>query len=258
VCDDLAILIPWLSSINFAINFKKTKFIIFRNGRIDISNVFRSLKYGPNTISSTSEYEYLGLSIDQRLNWSSHVSKISRKISFFVYQLRRIRHSINRKTLLMVYFAYIKSHLTYLVPIWGSAAKVYLNCLQVLQNKAIKYMNFLPSDTPSRSLYNDSLLSLKQLYNYESIFLIHKMRCNLIKCNVPLLTNFSVTGRNTRAAHHLRVPRFFTAGAQKSVFYKGLKLYNSLPEDIKSIASISEFKSKLKTHVSRTIPPIAN
>jgi hypothetical protein len=256
MCEDLSILIPWLSSINFTINFKKTKFIIFRSARTDLSSIFLSINFHNNTIHSTPDYDYLGLTIDQRLTWSNHVAKIARKIAFYVYQLRRIRHSINKKTLEMIYSAYIKSHLTYLLPLWGSAADVHMKCLQVLQNKAIKFLRFLPSDTPSQSLYGDSMLSMRQLYRYESAFLIHKMHKNLIKCNFPLTDNFSITGRNTRSASHLRIPHFLTVSAQRTLFYNGLQIYNSVPDSIKSLRSVSEFKSMLRAHVSRTIPPI--
>jgi hypothetical protein len=254
--EDLSIIIPWLSSINFSINFKKTKFIIFRNAHTATTDIFHSVKFQNDSISAISNYDYLGLTIDQYMTWTNHISKVSRKISFFVYQLKRIRHAINRKTLEMIYFAYIKSHLTYLLPIWGSAADTHIKCLQVLQNKAIKFMRFLPADTASSSLYDNSFLSMKQQYQYESTFLIHKIRLNLIKCNVPLITNVAVTGRNTRSANLLRIPQFLTNQAQRSVFYKGLETYNSLPNDLKSIASISLFKSRLKAHVSHSVPPI--
>jgi hypothetical protein len=254
--EDLETLIPWLSSINFSINFSKTKFIIFKNSHINPNNTFHSISLSDNTIFSTTDYDYLGLKIDQWLNWSQHVSKIARKISFFVYQLKRIRHAINGKTLKLVYFAHIKSHLTYLLPIWGSAPDVYLKCLQVLQNKAIKYMKFLPFDTPSSSLYNGSFLSMHQLYVYESIFLIHKMRWNLIKCNFPIITNFDVTRRNTRSASLLRVPNFLIHNAQKTVFYKGLNYYNSLPNELKDTLHLTAFKTKLKDYVSVTFPPL--
>jgi hypothetical protein len=254
--EDLATIIPWLASINLSINFKKTKFIVFRSAQTNTETIFHNIVYQNNTISATSEYEYLGLTIDKFMTWASHISKVSRKISFFVYQLKRIRHSINKKTLEMVYSAYIKSRLTYLLPIWGSAADSYIKCLQVLQNKAIKFMRFLPADTRSATLYNNTFLSMKQLYRYECTFLIHKIRMNLIKCNVPLLTNFAVTGRNTRSAHLLRVPQFRTNQAQRTIFYSGLELYNSLPNELKSTLSTSAFKIRLKTHVSQNFPPI--
>lgn len=247
---DLTTLIPWLSTINFSVNFSKTKFILFKTPRINTSNIFYKLDWGSDTIFSTTNYEYLGLSVDEWMNWSSHITKVSHKIFFFVYQLRKIRASINSKALYMIYSAYIKSHLAYLIPIWGSAAKVHINCLQILQNKAIKFINFLPHHTHSADLYDSRFLSIQQLYNYESSFLIHKMRHNLIRCNVPLIPNISVTGRNTRSASLLRIPQFLTPRAQRTVFYNGLQQYNALPISIKNLTAISQFKSALKNYVS--------
>lgn len=255
--EDINILVPWLSNINFSINFSKTKFFIFRGSKTNPANAFNCITHGNNTIHSTSEYDYLGLTIDQRMNWSSHISKVSRKISSSVYRLKMVRHPINSSSLKLIYSAYIKSHLTYLLPFWGSASNVHIKCLQVLQNKAIKYMRFLLFDTHSQSPYDGTkFLSMHQLYAYKSIFLLHKMRWNLIKCNFPLLTNLCVTGRSTRSSSLLRVPNFLTTNAQRTVFYEGIQLYNTLPDNIKALNAISEFKNALKAHVSATIPII--
>jgi hypothetical protein len=124
----------------------------------------------------------------------------------------------------------------------------FTSCIQRLQNKVIKSIQFLPFDT--------NLLSIYQTYIFESIFLVFKMKNSLLRTNFTFPTNFAVTGRNTRSTHHLRLPFFLTSVAQSSIFYKGISLYNSLPIHLKNISRVSTFKIQLKSYVSNTIPVI--
>jgi hypothetical protein len=84
----------------------------------------------------------------------------------------------------------------------------------------------------------------------------YRMKNSLLRTNFTFPTNFSVTGRNTRSAHQLRLPFFLTSVAQSSIFYKGISLFNSLPNHLKSISRVSTFKTQLKIYVSNTIPII--
>lgn len=159
--DDLNKLVPWFQSLNLAINFDKTKFIIFKSINWNIRDSFNIIEFGNNKISSVSEYNYLGLIIDENLNWKCHIAYICSKISRYTFVLAKIRHVMNFKMSKTFYFAFIHSHISYLLPIWGNAPQTYLTCIQVLQNKLIKIMKFLPIDTHTESLYSTDFLSIQ-------------------------------------------------------------------------------------------------
>lgn len=79
---------------------------------------------------------------------------------------------------------FVNSHLSYLNPIWGSAAVSNMKGLQILQNKALKLVYSLPRLTPSIDLYtNDSssILPVNYLSNFELAFLVFKISNNFIK-----------------------------------------------------------------------------
>lgn len=254
--EDLTSVSIWLSSVDLSLNLSKSKFMIVRRINTDQSNIFYNLNIGNQTVESCSEFEYLGLTLDQNLNWQAHLNKVCSQISPYAFVLRRVRHVLNQKALFKLYNAYVLSRITYLLPIWGGAPKCYLKNLQFLQNKIIKTILFLPSDTSTISLYSSKRLSIYQQFSYDSIFLVFKMVNGLLKTNFNFICNQLVTGRSTRSSSLLRLPNYTTVVAQRSTFYYGINLYNKLPSNVKYVRSVSGFKRELRLYVSDNLPVV--
>jgi hypothetical protein len=197
----------------------------------------------------------LGLTIDEKLDWKLHTSKVANKIAPFVGILRRIRPFINEKTAFQIYFSYIHSRLSYCLPIWSSCSVERKIKLQILQNKAVKAILLKPSLTPTSDLYNNKFLSFLQLCEYDSILFIHKVKNGMVRCDVNLTTNAEHSKRLTRQSNLLRPPRFLTSSSQNSIFYRGINLYNKFcsTENLKKIKTLSDLKTKIKLFVSKNI-----
>lgn len=198
---------------------------------------------------------YLGLTIDENLKYNLHTRSTCTKISPYIFALKRIRYLISEKTAWNIYFAYIHPHLIYMNSIWGSTSANHLHSLKVIQNKAIKIIKQLPSLHSTMELYNEKILPLSLLKNFESCCYIFKISKNLIKSNIELIYVSEIHSRNTR---NIRNMNFFsvrsrTRVAQNSVVQRGITLYNNLPNAIKLSASVVEFKHKLKRHLAQTL-----
>ena len=246
---DLSTLHLWLQTKNLVINSEKTKFIIFKTINQNLKDNFLDFKLNLETIGRVPSYCYLGLHIDESLTWATHVEKVIKKITPYIGAVRRLRHYVNQKTIKLIYYSYINSQLTYCLPVWGAAPDTYMNALRILQNKFIKYMRFLPPLTPSVELYSTEILSLSQLAIYESILTIYKMANGLLKCNVGTAIVFETSGVNTRNSRNIKLPQFTMSLSQKSLFYRGVNLYNQIPNELKNIKNISNFKMGLKKYV---------
>ena len=55
--------------------------MIFHHKQRNIENLIPQLKLNEQVIERVSEFNFLGLTIDQHLTWHKHVQKISNKIS---------------------------------------------------------------------------------------------------------------------------------------------------------------------------------
>ena len=72
--------------------------------RRDANHSF-SLKINGEAVGRCSTYKYLGLIIDDKLDWKSHVNYICKKVSKACGILSKLRHCINLDTLRTVYYA---------------------------------------------------------------------------------------------------------------------------------------------------------
>jgi exonuclease III len=248
---DLLVIDAFLSSINLEMSVKKTEFMIFQTKSHASSEIFQSISFGNKAISKVDNFRYLGLVIDSEITWREHVNSIALKIAPFVGLIHRIRPFISKQVAMQLYYSYIHSRLIYCLPIWSSCSTDLKMRLQRLQNKCIKAINFKPRLTPSRELYDDKLLSFLQLCEYESILLVHKIKLGLIKCDIPLVTNYSITNRTTRQSELLRLPSFMMSKSQLSLFYRGVSLYNSCccESELSVMMSLSGAKTVIKRFV---------
>ena len=64
-------------------------------------------------INRVTHLKYLGVVIDQHLDWAKHIECIGKKISKDIYLMKRIRPYITQQTALIFYKAVIQSRFDY-------------------------------------------------------------------------------------------------------------------------------------------------
>ena len=75
---DLVLLYDWLCANRLSLNATKTEFIVFRPLRHrSIDRV--TLKLHHTKLFESSKIKYLGLILDNKLDWKSHISELSKK-----------------------------------------------------------------------------------------------------------------------------------------------------------------------------------
>ena len=79
--------------------------------------------------------KFLGVQIDDKLNWKDHISHICNKVSKTIAILRKVRSVFRLNVLKMIYMSLIYSHINYCILIWGSAEKSIVEPLFKLQKK---------------------------------------------------------------------------------------------------------------------------
>ena len=86
--------------------------------------------------------KYLGVMIDNHLNWKHHISIISQKISRGIGVMYRIREFVDQGVLKGIYYSLIYSHIVYAIQVWGSAGENELLKILKLQKKAVRMMTY--------------------------------------------------------------------------------------------------------------------
>lgn len=121
------------------VNPNKTEFIIMTRKRTDLSNL--QLHYGQNQIEKVKEMKVLGVWIDEKINFRTHVSKTITKAKD---AMRRLHPLMNRNSGLIlenriaIYKIFVRSILTYGITIWNASSVANLKRIQVFQNKYLR------------------------------------------------------------------------------------------------------------------------
>ena len=68
--------------------------------------------------------------------------KLSQKLASTVGILSKLRHYVDYKTLLSVYYSLFESHVNYCLPFLGFTTRERLNRIEKLQNKALRIIHF--------------------------------------------------------------------------------------------------------------------
>ena len=138
---DLALLVHWLRANKISLNASKTEIILFRTIRTKITKHL-NFRLSGQQIKPSHHAKYLGVFIDENLSWDTHLLKLSQKLASTVGILSKLRHYVDYKTLLSVYYSLFESHVNYCLPFLGFTTRERLNRIEKLQNKALRIIHF--------------------------------------------------------------------------------------------------------------------
>lgn len=245
---DADLLHEWLCRNVLSLNAVKTCYITFGRAR-QINDI--SISIDGTTIKRVNKFKYLGLVIDDDLTFSNHVDHIKKQITPFISLMWRKGKYIPVDKRKRLYFAYVQSHLTYMLPIYGNCATYKLNELQTLQNRCIKAAFRLDRFTSTTYLYSSTLLPIHELAKAERIIYAHKLVCSLTKHNFRFYTNAAIHGRSTRRdskihifnPHSTKTTTFNSSNAALSTIIND---YNCVDSDIRHLTSLKTFKARVK------------
>ena len=210
-----------------------------------------SIKCGESLISVQQNIKYLGLNIDDKLNFKEHIKIIERKVAYAVGILAKSKHYLPRDILLQLYHALIYYHLIYAIPVWGSTFHTYFDKLIAYLNKAVKTIAKAKwNDSPSPRYNELGILKLAKIYQLEVAKIMH--RIDTKKHPPSLIRYFQKSGLShsystltVSFSQLLHIPLFKTTKLQKSFLHLGVKIWNSIPSNIK-LLSYTKFKSLFK------------
>ena len=188
----------------------------------------------------------LGLIIDDRLSWSNHIKELCRKISSAIGALRRIRSLISQSTAVQIYNALIQPHFDYCAPVWDGLSSYLCEKLQKLQNRAARVI--LQANCEVNSCMRLETLKWNQLSlrRKQKAIMMFKSLNGLAPVYLHDLFSEQHTDYDLRDSFRkLNLPKPRTDYLKRSFGYSGALLWNSLPENIRAIRSIGQFKKEI-------------
>jgi len=124
----------WLKSIGMVCNTSKTEMMAFGVDEFEI-------RIDNEPIKSTETMKALGVMLDNKLNWESHVTKIIQKCRSLLFAFRYIRRHLDIPEIKFILNAHLVSRLSYASPVWSHSINhklklklrsVFYNTLRVI------------------------------------------------------------------------------------------------------------------------------
>ncbi len=234
----------WFRSNKLSLNIKKTSYILFGSKHF---NAFEPLNVSIDgqLLERVECTKFLGVFIDEKLNWKKHIDHVASKISKGLCALGRVRNIVPTKSLLMLYYALIYPYLTYCNIVWGSAYASTLTKLVSLQNRAIRLITRSPFRSSCNPLYFSlNLLKIIDIVKFQTVQFMFKIKHNLLPSSSLRL--FSVYDpqriHDTRKKPYFLIEGCRTIVRENSVNVAGPKLWDSLPRYIQDATCISVLK----------------
>ena len=197
-----------------------------------------NIHYNQQKLDIVNNFKFLGITIDENLNWKEHVNEICKKLDRYVYALYRLRQTVSLEAALAAYHGYVSSVLGYGLVMWGGSVvrdrvfRIQKKCIRAVSNAGyldscrplFKQLNILP--LPCMYI-RDTCCFIKQYPHYFKMYT-------------------ETTSRHVRSqyTHLLHQPPSRTMIYEKNAYNMCIELYNKLPTSLK-ITKTSMFRRSL-------------
>ena len=211
----------------------------FRN--LDLNSL--NITINNNRLENLTQAKYLGVILDPHLKYKNHIEYIAKKISKSIGILFKLKKLKTPSSILkQIYYSLIYSLLNYNICSYAGTYNVHLNRLFLLQKRAVRLIcneSFLAHTDPL--FYRTSILKLYDIYRLNVAMYMFEAR------------HSGIFDRNhhyeTRTAQNLVPYDARLTITENSLRVRGPNIWNSIPQDIRDLPTISIFKSRYKKHL---------
>ena len=250
----LKYLYQWFKDNKLTVNTKKSSFTIFTTSHIRNNTIFPdSIIVNNERILISNSTKYLGVTIDQDLSWKEHIQDLCNTLKGMFSVFYNIRSYLTIEHIKTIYYALIYSRIKYGLAVYGSANKIIINKVQVLQNQLLKVLTEKPYRYSTDKLHNElKLLKVEDLYKQEILTFVHNFQNNkLPPVFNSYFTSFSnIHNINTRYRNtNFIVPRVSSNLGSTSISFEGAIFWNNLDTITKEIKSVKLFRKSIKDTV---------
>jgi hypothetical protein len=241
----------WMTANKLTLNYDKTNFMIF-TPKINKSDpdIFDTLIHDRHIFKRVRSTKYLGVIVDENLTWKEHIEMVATKLRRLSSIFYKVRKKIPKVALKQLYFALVHSAVQYGIEIYANTKKTYLEDLRLINNRILRIIQFNNMRTPIVDLYKSfQTLPINLLHDYKVCLFVYKY----INCLHVLPFSFrryfrfnlQIHAHYTRSCAELHIERFRNAFGKRSLHYRAVNIFNSLPADIKLLSSLNTFKKQV-------------
>ena len=248
---ELEKLVVWLQVNKLKLNVKKTHFMIFSSGK-------RKYEYTKKLYICNSEIEvvkftkFLGVIIDQNLNWKRHILHVKKKLAKGIGIICKARKYLNYPALRTLYHSFFYPYIDYCIEVWGSAGKTILEKLSRMQRKAVRLLTKSKYRADTKPLFdNCKILTIAEVHILKISLFMYRVHHKIAP--IPLIElfvrNSEIHSHNTRSQDKLRLPNFKLDVLKNSLRVIGVYVWNFINENVDCNCSLMSYRFTLRQFI---------
>ena len=251
----------WVDCNGLKLNLKKTNYMIFTSNKLYRQHDF-NITIANTEIKRTAESKFLGVIINEKMNWNSHIAAIRQKMSRYIGVMYKLKNIIPLSARLNIYHSFVQSHINYCSLVWGFTTKSNIESIFSIQKKGIRavipgFVNYFYRDgevphhtktaftkygilTVHNIIAKNTLIFMCKHHRQKETHALPDSVASTIHENAPKPGSTHETNQDW---HELYCTNHF----RTSLFYKGPLLFADFAtNELLSLISLLSFKSRTK------------
>jgi len=239
----------WLRANRLSLNIVKTSCMFITDRRALLENA-PVIRIGNEVVKEVEHTKFLGVYLDNRLNFAIHTDALCKKLSRSIGVLNRLTDLAPPRVKLSIYNSLIFSHLIYGIVAWGGSSVSNVQRIDKLLKRAGKIVRFTGAGRPQ---FDVNLFTTRSAYEYfVSIKMFRVVRLGehehfLVLFNNLLPEHEHLTRFNSGLLYN--TPQYCKSKCQKSFLFQSVDIWNRLPAEIKNCNTLNKFKFCLKNYL---------
>ena len=210
------------------------------------------IHFGEAVIEESDEETLLGITLDTKLSFTSHVQSLCRKASQKLHALSRISNFMDSKKIKLMMNTLILSHFSYCPLIWMFHDRKIESKINKIQERAL------------RIAYRNNTSQFKELLEKDNSVSVHQKNLQLLTIEIYKTKNWlnppfmiEIFGDKEvpyqlRSTSKLNLPKVRTTNyGTDTVRFMGQRAWAKLPLELKASSSLTVFRKYLKSEKSR-------
>ena len=168
----------WINANKLTINFDPNKscYNVFKPKNKNLPSGYdRGIQMGENILTYKESTKYLGIILDDKMNWKAHIAETTSKITKYAGIFAKVRYMMPRRCLTTLYNSFTFPKINYGIEAYGNTTLETLRPLKVAQNRILKILQFKPHKSNTNKLYSDfSVLKMEDIVKFSMCNIMHK------------------------------------------------------------------------------------
>ena len=237
---ETSILLKWLQDNEMKPNEDKCHLFVVNTEDVTVT-------LGDEILSGCSTIDLLGITIDNRLNFSEYVTKLCKKGNQKLHALARVSKYLSSDKLKLLMKSFITSQFNYCPLAWMLHNRTLNNKINKLHERALRLVYKNDNCTFQELLEMDNAVTIHDRNLQKLATEMFKVKNEISPLPIQELFEEHINYHNLRSNRFWEISKVRTVNyGTETMRYRGPKVWELLPINIEESKSLEEFKYKIK------------